>query len=50
VAHDRKKEPTPSVKSGARTSTSTGPAFQHYQSAVQLLQQGKFEKAQAGFE
>jgi outer membrane protein assembly factor BamD (BamD/ComL family) len=50
VAHDRKKEPTPSVKSGAQTSTNTGPAFQHYQAAVQLLQQGKFEKAQVGFE
>ena len=50
MAHDRKKEPTPSVKSGAQTTTNTGPAFQHYQAAVQLLQQGKFEKAQVGFE
>ena len=50
MAHDRKKEPAPSVKSGAHAPASTGPAFQHYQTAVQLLQQGKFEKAQAGFE
>jgi tetratricopeptide (TPR) repeat protein len=50
VAQDRKKEPTPSSKSGGHTSTGTGPAFQHYMTAVQLLQQGKFEKALAGFE
>jgi tetratricopeptide (TPR) repeat protein len=50
VAHDRKKEPSPSGKSGGHSSTGTGPAFQHYQTAVQLLQQGKFEKALAGFE
>src|SRR3984885_14381663 len=50
LAHDRKKEPSPSGKSGRHTSTSTGPAFQHYQSAVQLLQQGKFEKSLAAFE
>jgi len=48
VAHDRKKEPSPSGKSGGHSTT--GPAFQHYHSAVQLLQQGKFEKALAGFE
>lgn len=28
----------------------TGPAFQHYNAAVQLLQQGKFDKARAAFE
>lgn len=50
VAHDRKKEPSPSGRSGGHPSTGTGPAFQHYQSAVQLLQQGKFEKALAAFE
>ena len=48
MAHDRKKEPSPSGKSGGHSTT--GPAFQHYHSAVQLLQQGKFEKALAGFE
>jgi outer membrane protein assembly factor BamD (BamD/ComL family) len=50
LAHDRKKEPSPPGKSGSHPSTSTGPAFQHYQSAVQLLQQGKFEKALTAFE
>ena len=50
MAHDRKKEPSPSGKSGGHPAPGTGPAFQHYQSAVQLLQQGKFEKAQAAFE
>jgi outer membrane protein assembly factor BamD (BamD/ComL family) len=48
LAHDRKKEPSPSGKPGGHSTT--GPAFQHYQSAVQLLQQGKFEKAMAAFE
>jgi tetratricopeptide (TPR) repeat protein len=48
VAHDRKKEPSPSSKSGGHSTT--GPAFQHYMAAVQLLQQGKFEKALAAFE
>jgi tetratricopeptide (TPR) repeat protein len=28
----------------------TGPAFQHYQSAVQLIQQAKYDKALAAFE
>jgi tetratricopeptide (TPR) repeat protein len=50
VAHDRKKELSPSGKTGGHSSTVAGPAFQHYQSAVQLLQQGKFEKALAAFE
>jgi len=48
LAHDRKKEPSPSGKPGGHSTT--GPAFQHYQSAVQLLQHGKFEKAMAAFE
>ena len=50
VVQDRKKDPSPSGKTGGHSSTSTGPAFQHYMSAVQLLQQGKFEKALAAFE
>jgi outer membrane protein assembly factor BamD (BamD/ComL family) len=50
VAHDRKKESSPSGKSGGHSSAGTGPAYQHYMSAVQLLQGGKFEKALAGFE
>ena len=32
------------------TPTGTGPAFQHYQAAVHLLQQGKYEKALAAFQ
>jgi tetratricopeptide (TPR) repeat protein len=50
VVHDRKKEPSPPGKTGGHASAGTGPAFQHYMSAVQLLQQGKFEKALAAFE
>jgi tetratricopeptide (TPR) repeat protein len=50
VAHDRKKEASSSPKSGNRPSVGTGPAFQHYQAAVQLLQQGKYDKALAAFE
>jgi tetratricopeptide (TPR) repeat protein len=50
VAQDRKKEPPSSGKPGGHSSTGTGPAFQHYMAAVQLLQQGKFEKAMAAFE
>jgi tetratricopeptide (TPR) repeat protein len=50
VAHDRKNEPTPSGKSGSISAPVAGPVFQHYQAAVQLLQQGKFEKALAAFE
>jgi tetratricopeptide (TPR) repeat protein len=48
VAHDRKKEHS-SAKPGGH-SPSTGPAFQQYLGAMQLLQQGKFEKAMAAFE
>jgi TolA-binding protein len=50
VAHDRKKEPSPSGKPGGHSSAGAGPAFQHYQAAVQLLQQGKYDKALAAFE
>jgi outer membrane protein assembly factor BamD (BamD/ComL family) len=59
AAASRKKTPTPaaaksgsnaSAASNARTSASNGPAFQHYQSAVQLLHQAKYEKALAAFE
>jgi tetratricopeptide (TPR) repeat protein len=34
----------------SHSTTGAGPSFQHYQSAVQLLQQGKYEKALAAFE
>lgn len=50
AATGRKKNPQPAAKPGGHSTTGTGPAFQHYQSAVQLLQQGKFEKALAAFE
>jgi len=51
AAPSRKKtSPPPAAKSGSHSATGTGPAFQHYQAAVQLLQQGKFEKALAAFE
>jgi tetratricopeptide (TPR) repeat protein len=50
LAHDHKKESAPSGKPGAHSSAGTGPAFQHYQAAVQLLQQGKYDKALAAFE
>lgn len=50
AAPSRKKTSTTGAKSGAHSNTGTGPFFQHYQSAVQLLQQGKFEKARAAFE
>lgn len=46
----RKKAPAAAAKSGAHSHAATGPAFQHYQAAVQLLQQGKYEKAAAAFE
>jgi tetratricopeptide (TPR) repeat protein len=47
----RRKKPTPPVVIPAGHSTvGTGPGFQHYQAAVQLLQQGKYEKALAAFE
>ena len=50
AASSRKKTPPPVTKSGGHVTTATGPAFQHYQAAVQLLQQGKFERALAAFE
>ena len=50
MAHDHKKEPLPSGKPGGHSSASAGAALQHYQAAVQLLQQGKYDKALAAFE
>ena len=48
TAASRKKTPTLAAKPGSQSSTS--PVYQHYQSAVQLVQQGKFDKALAAFE
>ena|SRR3954453_14238382 len=48
AAAGRKK--TPPIPGKAGNSLSSSPAFQQYQAAVQLLQQGKYEKALAAFE
>jgi tetratricopeptide (TPR) repeat protein len=50
VAHDCKKEATSSGKSRGHLATGAGPALHHYQSALQLLQQGKYDKALIAFE
>ena len=50
VAPSRKNSPSAAVKPDSHSTVGTGPAFQHYQAAVQLLQQGKYEKALAAFE
>ena len=46
AATGRKKSTSAAAKSGGQT----GAAFQQYQAAVQLLQQGKFDRALAAFE
>src|ERR1019366_4744321 len=48
AAPSRKKIPAPAAKSSGHANT--GPAFQQYQSAVQLVQQAKYDKALAAFE
>ena len=48
AAPGRQKTPAIAGKSG--NSLSSNPAFQQYQAAVQLLQQGKYEKALTAFE
>lgn len=50
AAGSRKKTATSAGKPEGRASAASGPAFQHYQAAVQLLQQGKYEKALAALE
>ena len=50
AAASRKKTPPPAARPGSHSSTATGPVFQQYQAAVQLVQQGKFDKAIAAFE
>lgn len=50
AASGRKKTPPPVAKPGSHSSTATSAVFQQYQSAVQLVQQGKFERAIASFE
>lgn len=50
AAPGRKKTPVPAAKPGGPSASAMAHAFQHYQAAVQLLQQGKYEKALAAFE
>ena len=50
MAQDRKKETASTSKPGAHTGAGVGAALQHYQAAVLLLQQGKYDKALAAFE
>ncbi len=45
AASSRKKPSLTADKSVGGARSGTGPVFQHYQNAVQLLQQGKYEKA-----
>jgi tetratricopeptide (TPR) repeat protein len=50
AAPSRKKTSPPATVSGGQSSAGTGSFFQHYQSAVQLLQQGRYEKARAALQ
>ena len=50
AASGRKKAPLLAAKPSSHAAPADGPAFHHYQSAVQLVQQGKYEKAIAAFE
>jgi tetratricopeptide (TPR) repeat protein len=50
AAGSRKKTPSLAAKPGSQPSAANSAAFQQYQAAVQLVQQGKFEKALAAFE
>jgi tetratricopeptide (TPR) repeat protein len=50
AAPSRKRPPAPAPRQGNHPPAGTGPVFQHYQAAVQLLQQGRYEKALAAFE
>lgn len=49
AATGRKKTPPTASKPDGHAAA-TGPAFQHYQAALQVLQQGKYEKALAALE
>ena len=50
LAHDPKKKSVQSGNPGGHPNAGTGPAYQHYQAAVQLVQQGRFDKALGAFE
>lgn len=45
AAHSRKKSPSAAAKPDGHSTTAASSVFHHYQSALQLLQQGKYEKA-----
>lgn len=49
IAAPGRKKPT-TIAGKATNSMGSSPAFQQYQSAVQLLQQGKYDRALAAFE
>ncbi len=50
AASSRKKTSEAAAKPGGHSTTGTGPAFQHYEAAVQLVQMCKYDKALAAFE
>jgi TolA-binding protein len=51
AAPSRKKTPPPAVKKpDSHSTTGAAPSFQHYQAAVLLLQQGKYDRALAAFQ
>lgn len=50
AANSRKKTPPPTARNSSHASTASSAVSQQYQTAVQLLQQGKFDKAAAAFE
>ena len=50
AAASRKKTPPPVARPGSHSSTASAAIAQQYQAAVQLVQQGKFERAITAFE
>jgi len=50
AATGRKKISPVAAKPGSQSPAADTAAYQHYQAAVQLVQQGKFDKALAAFE
>ncbi len=50
VVPSRKKTPSEPAKAQAAKAAANSAAYQHYQAAVQLVQQGKYEKALAALE
>jgi len=50
AAVSRKKNSPPGARADGHSGASPGPVYQHYQSAVQLLQQGKYDRALAALE